>query len=97
MTGLAGQAHMMASASGSGSSSDSISATAALMNLLLPNARLEAMKQPNVWVGTGLRVIPQKLHDRILRWEYIDFAELWPVDQLEAVNPEPDPVQCHAS
>ena len=93
VTGLAGQAHMVASALGSGSSSDSISATAALMNLLLPNVRSEAMKQQNVWVGTGLPALPKKLYDRILRWEYIDFAELRPVDPLEAVNPEPYPVQ----
>ena len=44
VTGLAGQAHMVASALGSGPSSDSISATAALMNLLLRNRGDEATK-----------------------------------------------------
>lgn len=93
-SGVLEQAQSVAStlSSGSRTPNEPLSTTATLMNLLLPDKNSEK-RQPKVWVGVGLPPIPKKLHDRILRWEYIDFYDLRPVDPLEDANPEPDPVQ----
>jgi len=55
------------------------------MSLLLPQ---ESQKQARVWLGDGLPSIPQKLHDRMLQWEFIDFAELKPTGTLDKLSQE---------
>jgi len=59
------------------------------MNLLLPNR--EALKQPRVFVGEGFPTIPKRLYEKILRWEFVDFADLRPPGSLETINPDTDP------
>ena len=44
-----------------------------------------------MFVGEGFPTIPNKLYDKILRWEYVDFADLRPPGMLEALNPDTDP------
>ena len=61
------------------------------MSLLFPQADLTASKQSKVWVGDGIPAIPQKLHTRILNWEFVDLAELRPIGALVKANPVPDP------
>ena len=60
------------------------------LQLLLPP---QESKQPKVFVGEGLPSIPAKLQERILRWEYIDFADLRPLGAsgFEVSNPETGP------
>ena len=90
---VSGPACFVASTLSTGTSSESLSATATLMNLLLPGGNSGVKLQPKVWVGVGLPPIPKKLYDRVLRWEFIDFHDLRPVDPLEDTNSEPDPVR----
>jgi len=61
----------------------SSSTPSALMSLLLPQ---ESQKQVQVWLGDGLPSIPQKLHDHMLQWEFIDFAELKPTGTLDKLT-----------
>ena len=44
-------------------------------------------------MGEGLPSIPAKLQERILHWEYIDFADLRPLGAsgFEVSNPETGP------
>ena len=44
------------------------------MSLLLP--RQETVKQPKVFVGEGFPSIPKWLCEKILHWEFVDFADL---------------------
>ena len=64
---------------------------AALLSLLIPKEDGDGTKSHKVWVGAGLPPIPRRVHDRMLKWEYVDLAELRPPGTLEAINPEPDP------
>ena len=70
---------------------DTRSAAGSLMSLLVPQSELEAAKLPKVWVGDGLPSIPRKTYDKILRWEFVDMAELQPVGVLDKLSLEPDP------
>ena len=70
---------------------DSLSAAGSLMSLLVPQSELEASKLPKVWVGDGLPAIPRRTYEKILRWEFVDMAELQPVGELEKLSAEPDP------
>ena len=60
------------------------------MSLILPQVEHGA-RQPKVWVGDGLPPIPKKLHERILKWEFIELSELLPSGALERVQPELEP------
>ena len=76
----------VASAMGSASSA----ASGSIMSLILPQVEHGA-RQPKVWVGDGLPPIPKKLHERILKWEFIELSELLPSGALERVQPELEP------
>ena len=41
-----------------------------------------------MWLGDVLPSIPKKLHDHMLRWEFITFAELKPTDTLDKLCQE---------
>ena len=43
------------------------------------------------WIGESLPAIPQRLLEKLQRWEFADLAELRPLGANEALNPEPDP------
>ena len=60
------------------------------LQLLLPP---QESKQPKVFVGEGLPSILAKLQESILRWEYIDFADLRPLGAsgFEVSNPATAP------
>lgn len=45
-------------------------------------------------VGEGLPLIQRGVHDRMLKWEYVDLAGLCPPSTLEVINPESDPQRC---
>ena len=59
------------------------------MSLLLP--RQEMVKQPRVFVGEGFPTIPKWLYDKILRWEFVDFADLRAPVSAETLNADMDP------
>ena len=61
------------------------------MSLVLPQAASERGQQAKTWIGTGLPPIPKALYEKILRWEYVDFAELCPRDPLDTAGSDPDP------
>ena len=67
------------------------SSPAALLTNLLPqaNAGLEAALG-GIYVGDGLAPVPQKLADRIHRWEFIDMGELLP--EFGSVTRENNPL-----
>ena len=62
-----------------------------LMSLLNANAEWNTpAKASRVWLGEGLGSIPKRVHDRILRWEYVDLADFlirssldWSSSELE--------------
>ncbi len=56
----------------------SASGTGAVANLLPQAASDLPPTLPGVYVGDGRPPVPQKLADRILRWEFIDMGELLP-------------------
>ena len=58
------------------------------MSLLLP--RQEMVKQPRVFVGEGFPTIPKRLYDKILRWEFVDFADLRAPVSAETLNADMD-------
>ena len=60
------------------------------MSLILPQVENTA-GQTKVWVGDGLPPIPKKLHERILKWEFIELSELLPPGALEKIQPELEP------
>ena len=60
------------------------------MSLILPQVENTA-RQPKVWVGDGLPPIPKKLHERILKWEFIELSELLPPGTLVKIQPELEP------
>ena len=66
-------------------------ASVSLVSLLLPQAASERGQQAKTWIGTGLPPIPKALYEKILRWEYVDFAELCPRDPLDTAGLDPDP------
>ena len=70
---------------------DTRSAAGSLMSLLVPQSELEAAKLLKVWVVDGLPSIPRKTYDKILRWEFVDMAELQSVGVLVKLSLEPDP------
>ena len=43
------------------------------------------------WIGESLPAIPQRLLEKLQRWEFADLAELRPLGATEALNPDPDP------
>ena len=45
-------------------------------------------------MGDGLPPIPKKLHERILKWEFIELPELLPPGALEKIQPELEPQNC---
>ena len=57
-----------------------------MMSLVWPDK--EAGRTGRVWVGDGLPSVPKKLHEQMVRWEFVDFSELRPVGALEKLNEE---------
>ena len=50
-----------------------------LMSLLNANAEWNTQsKTSRVWLGEGLGSIPKRVHDQMLRWEYVDMADFLP-------------------
>ena len=48
------------------------------------------VKQPRVFVGEGFPTIPKRLYDKILRWEFVDFADLRAPVSAETLNADMD-------
>ena len=49
------------------------------MSLLNANAEwITPSKTSRVWLGEGLGLIPKRVHDEMLRWEYVDMADFLP-------------------
>ena len=67
----------------------SASGTAAVANLLPLAATGSPPTLPGVYVGDGLPPVPQKLADKILRWEFVDMGELLPEFWSMAKEEEP--------
>ena len=65
---------------------------AALLSLI-PKEDGDGAILQKVCVGAGLPSIPRRVHDRMLKWEYVNLAEFRPPGTLEAINPKPDPQQ----
>ena len=89
----AGQVQSVTTALSTTSAANRLSATAALMHLLLPDRQESIKQQSKVWIGSRLPPIPRKLYNRILKWEFINFYDFRPVDPLEETTVESDSVQ----
>ena len=50
--------------------------TSSLMALLNTTEQIAQGKATRVWLGEGLGSIPKRTYDRIMRWEFVDMAEL---------------------
>ena len=61
--------------------------------MLIPKEDGDGAKLQKVCVGAGLPSIPRRVHDRMLKWEYVNLAEFRSPGTLEAINPKPDPQQ----
>lgn len=60
-----------------------------LMSLLNANAEWNTpSKTSRVWLGEGLGSIPKRVHDRMLRWEYVDMADFLPRSALDRSTSE---------
>ncbi len=71
----------------------SMASSSSLLHLLFPQAEIGQTKQARVWVGDGLPTIPRKVHERILKWDFVDLGDLRPLGALEKLNQEPDPLK----
>ena len=71
----------------------------ALLSMLIPKENGDGVKSQKACVGAGLPSIPRRVHDRMLKWEFVNLAEFHPPPPppspgtLEAINPKPDPQQ----
>ena len=77
-----------------GSSSSAVAlpgaSSAALLTNLLPQANTGLEAAPGgIYVGDGLAPVPQKLAERIRRWEFIDMGELLPEFGLATREDDP--------
>ncbi len=62
-----------------------------LAQLLQAGASEQACQQ-RVVIGPGMPAVPRKLYDRMVRWEYVELAELLPQSSAhDAATPEVDP------
>ena len=58
------------------------------MSLLLP--RQDMVKQPRVFIGDGFPTIPKRLQEKLLHWEFVDFADLRAPVSAETLNADLD-------
>ena len=60
-----------------------------LMSLLSASAEWNApSKSSRVWLGEGLGSIPKRIHDQMLKWEYVNLADFLPRTSLDRVPAE---------
>ena len=65
--------------------------TNTLMSLINAHESLNvASKTSIVWLGEGLGSIPKRVHERMLRWEFMDMADLRPRSSAEPALAETD-------
>ena len=64
---------------------------ASMLSLLQPKGDTQAVgNQTRVWLGEGLGSVPRKIHEKMMRWEFVDIGELRPRDPMERVPTEAD-------
>ncbi len=65
--------------------------TSTLMSLISAHESLNvAPKASRVWLGEGLGAIPKRVHERMLRWEFMDMADFRPRSATEPAISETD-------
>lgn len=65
--------------------------TSTLMSLMKAHDSLSSSsKSSRVWLGDGLGSIPKRVHDRMLRWEYMDMSDFRPRSPKDATTVDSD-------
>ena len=63
--------------------------TSTLMSLVKVHESLNAtLKASNIWLGEGLGSVSKRIHERMLRWEFMDMSDFRPRSSLDQVSSE---------
>ena len=65
--------------------------TNTLMSLIKAHDSLSsASKASRVWLGDGLGSIPKRVHDRMIRWEFVDMCDFRPCSPKDSATVDSD-------